>query len=295
MVINSTHRQPLSIEHHDDDDDYNDEDEDNDGDDGDDHDNYDNDDDRRKRRLECIICCSYFIVSFVVSYVIPWQVHERPIPVQLLPSSGDYALHQVYNEPMKEETISITTLILIGGVLPFIVQMILSSSKLFTKRSEQIHKRHQTLCVYLVSIATNTTVTEALKLYCGSLRPIFYTICQPDDTYRTCTTTDTSELDDARKSFPSGHASQAWNGLFLLTLFMHHTWGIGNKKQGQFNAYASRGMSLVASLPMILATWIAASRIRDNQHFAVDVVGGSILGAAIAHYVHNMWFNQIDE
>eukprot|EP00977_Amphora_coffeiformis_P004566 scaffold983_cov168-Amphora_coffeaeformis.AAC.2 len=249
-------------------------------------------DDRVRQRWECLACWIYFFLLFAVSYAIPWPVYKRPIPVQRL---GDnlYVRNQAYNEPVREDTVSTTALVLICGVAPFVVQMVLSSFGTRSERRRVLHKdndRHQTLCVYLVAISTNNVATEALKLYCGSLRPIFYAICQPDEAYETCTTTDSSELDDARKSFPSGHASQAWNGLFLLTLYLHQTWGVGGKCRRSI--MMARGMSFVAVLPVVLATWIAASRIRDNQHFAADVVGGSMLGAAIAYYVHGVWFEK---
>jgi membrane-associated phospholipid phosphatase len=47
---------------------------------------------------------------------------------------------------------------------------------------------------------------------------------------------------------------------------------------------------LALLLPMGLALFIAASRVVDNKHFPADVVGGSLLGAAISYYVYGLWF-----
>ena len=41
---------------------------------------------------------------------------------------------------------------------------------------------------------------------------------------------------------------------------------------------------------MALALFIAASRVHDNMHFPADVVGGAVLGTAIAIYVNSLWF-----
>ena len=41
---------------------------------------------------------------------------------------------------------------------------------------------------------------------------------------------------------------------------------------------------------MGLALWIAASRVRDNQHFPADATGGALIGFAAAMYSHGLWF-----
>ena len=52
----------------------------------------------------------------------------------------------------------------------------------------------------------------------------------------------------------------------------------------------SRLVSVLALLPMAVALWIAASRVRDNKHFPADVIAGSLIGLAIATYTHGLWF-----
>ena len=46
---------------------------------------------------------------------------------------------------------------------------------------------------------------------------------------------------------------------------------------------------LIGFCPLLLAGWIALSRVVDNHHFPSDVVGGSILGLLVAFvvfYIH---------
>jgi membrane-associated phospholipid phosphatase len=50
-----------------------------------------------------------------------------------------------------------------------------------------------------------------------------------------------------------------------------------------------RCISILSLIPMGLALFIAASRVADNRHFPADVVGGSLLGASIASFVHGLW------
>lgn len=47
--------------------------------------------------------------------------------------------------------------------------------------------------------------------------------------------------------------------------------------------------SLLALIPLALASFIAASRSVDNMHFPADIVGGSVLGASVAIYCHRIW------
>ena len=245
---------------------------------------------RRIRQCECLACWLYFGLTLVISYAIPFDVHKRPIPFQYLESSGEYIRNQIYDQPIPNETVSTTALVLICGLAPVVIQLMLSFALPAERRTLD---RHRTLCVYLVGVGTNVVATECLKLYCGALRPIFYAVCQPDATYTACTTTDANELEDARKSFPSGHASQAWNGMMLLSLYLQRTWGVGRNPNG--NSLLSRTVSILALLPLALAIWIAASRIQDNKHFPVDVVAGSVLGGTTAYYAHNLWFGRASE
>jgi membrane-associated phospholipid phosphatase len=48
--------------------------------------------------------------------------------------------------------------------------------------------------------------------------------------------------------------------------------------------------SVLALAPMAVAGFVAASRVVDNKHFPVDVVGGAVLGSSIAWFVHGLWY-----
>lgn len=143
--------------------------------------------------------------------------------------------------------------------------------------------------------------------------------------YETCSSKNAST---ARRSFPSGHASVSFCGLTLLSLFFHHTFGVprlrlerqkfkfqkqntlhesinnetglpdtrhpgsrhgGSCAQDLHHPLRYRCMSILSLTPMGLALFISASRVVDNRHFPVDVVGGSVLGTAVAIFVHSLW------
>ena len=159
---------------------------------------------------------------------------------------------------------------------------------------------HKTACVYCTAIGITSIVTTAVKLYVGYLRPIFYDICIPDDTYEYCS----SEHDnEARKSFPSGHASISFCGLALISFYLERRFGVSSLRTwqqdlatGEFRLTQlkpirlERIISICCHAPFLLACFIAASRVADNKHFPADVVGGAVLGTSIANFVHRVWF-----
>jgi membrane-associated phospholipid phosphatase len=53
---------------------------------------------------------------------------------------------------------------------------------------------------------------------------------------------------------------------------------------------AKRIISVLCYSPMLVAFFVAASRVRDNKHFPADVVGGSLLGGSISVLVFSVWF-----
>jgi membrane-associated phospholipid phosphatase len=250
---------------------------------------------RSPELVELIVCVSYAAIAGVILSMVEHRPHQRPIPYQYLDNSGDYVVNLSYNEEVTSETVPSWLLRLCSLILPLSIQLILSL--LGDRRRADVHA---TLCVYAVAMTTNAIATVSVKLYVGYLRPIFYSLCQPDEDFSTCTNSDSSQL---RMSFPSGHASESFCGLTLLTLYVHTRFGVASqryyrRRHGEDTWIRetlrvgigwARLASLGALAPMGLALWIAASRVVDNRHFPADVVAGSLLGAAISSYTHGLW------
>ena len=159
---------------------------------------------------------------------------------------------------------------------------------------------HKTVCVYGVAIGLTSLLTGSAKLYVGYLRPIFYDVCVPDDTYEHCSS---GQDNGARKSFPSGHASISFCGLGLLSLYLEYRFGVSGLRMWHRDSVSGelimtqkravrleRIKSILCYAPIVVAGFIATSRIVDNKHFPADVVGGSILGATVAKMLHCIWY-----
>jgi diacylglycerol diphosphate phosphatase / phosphatidate phosphatase len=160
-----------------------------------------------------------------------------------------------------------------------------------------------------VAFTLCSIATEFIKNYVGYLRPIFFDQCNPDENYETCLGRhdeyDYFEVKELSKSFISGHASFAFCGGVLFTLFLERTIGVSSIQvaitQQLPNGTSAVAMayrqplglrkvgSILALLPMGLSIFVACSRIVDNVHHPADVVGGSVLGASIAYYCFPLW------
>lgn len=93
--------------------------------------------------------------------------------------------------------------------------------------------------------------------------------------------------------------------MMLLSLFLEQNFGLSSfcrkntarvrikrekilLRRNRLPAYRLR--SMLCYLPMLFAVFVAASRVVDNKHFPVDVIGGALLGGSVASLVFGIWF-----
>ena len=155
--------------------------------------------------------------------------------------------------PFHPETISITTVGLVSVVGPAAVILIvilllvpgpsysrrLSRNRLFALKLWELEKG---LAGLALSVATAFFITQAAKNLFGKPRPNCIAACAPDlsriseytvggygqpiDNRWTlvsaniCSNPDTKIVNDAFRSFPSGHSTVSWAGMLYLTLFL---------------------------------------------------------------------------
>jgi membrane-associated phospholipid phosphatase len=93
------------------------------------------------------------------------------------------------------------------------------------------------------------------------------------------------EIEKARKSWPSGHATHAFNVATYLSLYTWDEWRSNDP-------WAVAAKSGITALLASGACWVSWTRIRENRHYPGDVVAGSILGAGtalLAYSWQNWW------
>jgi len=123
-------------------------------------------------------------------------------------------------------------------------------------------------------------VTEILKHSVGRLRPDFLDRCKWDSIVKECTGHKHTVL-DGRKSFPSGHSSTAFSGMFFLSLWMAGqtaAWCFSIPKSPRTLRSSRMLAFLLTLLPIFWATHVAVTRIQDYRHHKEDVIVGSFFG-----------------
>jgi diacylglycerol diphosphate phosphatase / phosphatidate phosphatase len=142
-------------------------------------------------------------------------------------------------------------------------------------------------------------ITGSLKNLCGKPRPDLIARCQPEDgavdppifglsNITICTQTDKAIMADGFRSFPSGHSSSAFAGLFYLSLYL----------AAKLHVLDNRGevwRTFIVLIPTLAASCIAMSRIMDARHHPFDVLFGSAMGILVAWAAYRQYFPPVGE
>ncbi|XP_028842008.1 phosphatidic acid phosphatase type 2D [Denticeps clupeoides] len=160
-------------------------------------------------------------------------------------------------------------------------------------RSRAFVKNHYISCLYkelgcfLFGCCIGQSLTNMAKLSVGRLRPNFLSVCNV--TYESlkckpgtyipnviCPNSRTKDVDEARKSFFSGHASFAMYTMLYLAFYL----------QARLSWRGARLLRpLVQSMLVMLAVYTGLSRISDYKHHPTDVLTGFLQGGLTAYWV----------
>ncbi|KAF2007231.1 lipid phosphate phosphatase-like protein 1 [Amniculicola lignicola CBS 123094] len=161
-----------------------------------------------------------------------------------------------------------------------------------------------------LSVGFAFTITGALKNAIGKPRPDLIDRCKLDPkktdellasigakfsdkkfllaTIDMCTQKDHAILQDGFKSFPSGHSSTAFAGLFYLSLYLAAKLHILDSKGEVWKGF-------VVLIPSLGAALVAGSRIMDARHHPFDVLSGSLMGILVAWASYRQYFPPVSE
>lgn len=142
-------------------------------------------------------------------------------------------------------------------------------------------------------------IVASLKNAIGKPRPDLIDRCQPREgsadplpfglsTSAICTQTNNRILKDGFRSFPSGHSSTAFGGLFYLSLYL----------AAKLHIMDSRGevwKLFVVLTPTLGAALVAGSRIMDARHHPFDVISGSLIGMLFAWAAYRQYFPSVTD
>jgi len=229
--------------------------------------------------LELVVVIIFWNFCIMLPQILGLQVHERPIPYQVLNNSGDVVLEFDLNHDYvypENQTIPVGLLFSSCFYIP------LTLLPLFGIFAGRRYDAHAIVCVFLMSSALSDIISALIKLYVGRLRPNFYNMCEFNTESLQCEGDDEYNT-EARKSFPSGHSTMAFSAYTVIILFL-----LG-KAQTVKKPYKKKVLSIFAAFPITYAFFVAASRVRDNWHHPSDVIAGSCIGFLCAFFSYSLW------
>lgn len=246
--------------------------------------------------VRAVIVYHWFEVLTIALFLgIGWGIGSVPPPATLLFFEGDLTLSRAH----PTNTVSNGALAGLAAALPICVLIVyeILAAKLVVGRG--LRMTLPLSCGLALSVCI--CATNVIKIYAAIPRPSFFARCdykgyasaiatQNFTAYRAAITVGnlgslsfceaaTADVNDAVRSFPSGHSSLSFSGLFFLTLSLRALLGV----RDYFSMRA-----LIAGTPLALSTWIAVTRLIDGAHSTADVATGVALGlsSATAAWLH---------
>jgi membrane-associated phospholipid phosphatase len=159
----------------------------------------------------------------------------------------------------------------------------------------------------LSGVVTAAFFQVVIKTLIGSLRPHFYSVCDPDlDIARQALSDssstniipmfdrsicrgDNEHINDALESMPSGHAAAAWAGLFFLSLYF-------NAQLKVISAHNPAYWKMVLFFtPLLGACLLSGYLVTDGHHHFADILVGGLIGVFTALVAFRQTFASITD
>ncbi|XP_039999651.1 phospholipid phosphatase 3-like isoform X1 [Xiphias gladius] len=139
--------------------------------------------------------------------------------------------------------------------------------------------------VFIFGCAISQSFTDIAKVSVGRMRPHFLDVCKPDFSTINCSLgyiTDyqcqgpESKVQEARKSFFSGHASFSMYTMLYLVFYL----------QSRFTWHGARLLRPLTQFTLIMMSFYTGlSRVSDHKHHPTDVLAGFVQGALVAYCI----------
>ncbi|KAJ9054503.1 hypothetical protein DSO57_1013802 [Entomophthora muscae] len=221
--------------------------------------------------LNWMLCVLMFVVSKVFDAFVP-------------PFERKFSVHDVtISYPHTEkETVNNLWLWLCSLLFPAIAIVLLNFPKF---KPREIHRAllglfFSTALAYLVTHLTKLEDYGLIFLHRCEPSPSSILEAQPFYELRdgsVCNSKETRLIRGGRQSFFSGHTSTAFSGLGYLSLYISFVFTLWKKPGHVYKTW-------LALIPLLVALFIALSRIANYRHHWEDVLVGMIVGYSCAYF-----------
>lgn len=258
---------------------------------------------------DCIIIAIIYGVASVLEWDDSITPHEQIVPG--VASDANYS----YLYPMEDSTVPTPTMFTFcfsawGLILAVNAVVLWKRDESFTLRAWLTFS--YLICrVVLFSFAVTSLITDIIKKTVGAPRPYYITALTAHEAG------ELSERDwvNATQSFVSGHASESWSLLFLMTLYFYHSYSYAMKQYATQRSvapystsnphsyffvhlwYKLAPMPLVSILLMFIPTFgalfVALTRMIDYKHTAADITAGALIGAVTSYVSYLIYYDEL--
>jgi len=188
---------------------------------------------------ELLVCCTIALLVQGMGFVlqaIPRTSTHRFIPHHVLnitnSTTTTHVINLTLNETSNGDTIPDWSVGFVAAAICPLFQIFLCITGGRTMAPKSRGDLHRTMCVYMLALAVNDVLTWILTAYVGYLRPNFYQVCQPNDTFEYCENeSEENSHSIYGGSFPSGPVSFFFCSATILYMYLERTFGVSSLVQ----------------------------------------------------------------
>ncbi|KAE8294557.1 Phospholipid phosphatase 3 [Larimichthys crocea] len=242
--------------------------------------------DNSKKKLLIVLDIFCLLLAMLPSLVLH-RTSVRPY------QRGLYCSDSSLRYPYKNSTVPSSVLTSVGLTLPvvsivigecFRIHQLHEGTKSFVG-NPYVAALYKQMGVFLFGCAVSQSFTDIAKVSVGRMRPHFLDVCKPDFSTINCSlgyitnytcTGEESDVQEARKSFFSGHASFSMFTMLYLAFYL----------QSRFTWRGARLLRpLLQFTLLMMAFYTGLSRVSDHKHHPTDVLAGFVQGALVAYCI----------
>ncbi|XP_026800141.1 phospholipid phosphatase 3 isoform X2 [Pangasianodon hypophthalmus] len=230
-----------------------------------------------------IICLLLVMLPSMVLHKSSIQPYQR----------GFYCTDDSIRYDYKNSTVPSSVLMAVGVLLPlasivigecYRIRYLKQGSHSFVG-NPYVSALYRQVGVFIFGCAISQSFTDIAKVSVGRMRPHFLEVCKLDYSQINCSDGyitdyvclgDPSKVQEARKSFFSGHASFSMYTMLYLAFYL----------QSRFTWRGARLLRpLVQFTLLMMAFYTGLSRVSDHKHHPTDVLAGFVQGALVAYCI----------
>ncbi|KAF3988808.1 hypothetical protein FT663_00407 [Candidozyma haemuli var. vulneris] len=234
----------------------------------------------------------WVVTSVAMAYFFIVAEHARPFNRQF--KLNDHTIQHPFTH---EERVTGHMCLFLAAFVPSVSMTVGSFIKHRKNKDQALHLLQVSLLGAALTVSLDGIITDILKNWVGRPRPDFLERCGAPSNTPTDVFVDISvctaplgelRLIDGMRSTPSGHSSISFSAFLFLAM-----WLFGQLQLSVNVASKPVYLYILSMSPLVLAAYVALSRVQDYRHHFSDIVSGMIIGCSVAVAVYRKYFHSV--